>query len=576
MRRFALAVALACLTAMPAWAEPQATIAQGALSGTHEGAISEFKGIPFAAPPTGLLRWRAPQPASGWQGVRDASAFGPICPQATRQGMVKLPQSEDCLTLNVWTRNAEAKLPVMVWIYGGSFTGGGSAFPIYDGLELAQHGVVVVTLNYRLGWLGFFDHPGLAAANPGEPTGNFGLLDQIAALEWVQKNIAAFGGDPANVTIFGESAGGMSVNDLMVSPRARGLFAKAISESGLGLWTIGTAAKAQQDAIAFAGLESADGASSDALTKLRTLSTEQILADQKKMASTASTAPFIDGSVLTDQPAALFSQGKEARVPYLAGSNSDEATLMPFIHMTNDDMLKPLGDLRSGWQPHRRPVCAAAVRRRAVCVGCARSCHVRNEARRACLCLSFRLCLRRPARPLRRCRPWRRNSVRVRVHRTFEGSELCAEDHVCFEQGQRHRGDDGRILDEFRENRKPERRGIAAMGPDDGGRARDTRRERRDEIDRGVSHAPARGYLCRLEQAHRLARAELSIIQKNRLITEPRRKKAEEGEKEGTVFARIRARPISSPCPPTSPWLRGATSLSALSLQSSANTNVLR
>jgi para-nitrobenzyl esterase len=253
MRRFALAVtcvvSLACVSALPAWAQPQASIAQGALSGTSEGTISEFKGIPFAAPPVGALRWRAPQPASGWQGTRDASAFGPICPQPNLPGRLVLPQSEDCLSLNVWTPNSApgAKLPVMVWIYGGSFVSGGSAFPIYDGVELAQHGVVVVTLNYRLGWLGFFNHPALAAANPGE-SGNFGLLDQIAALQWVQKNIAAFGGDPANVTIFGESAGGMSVNDLTVSPAARGLFAKAISESGLGLWTIGTAAKARQDA----------------------------------------------------------------------------------------------------------------------------------------------------------------------------------------------------------------------------------------------------------------------------------------------------------------------------------------
>jgi len=346
MRRFALAVMLACLTALPAWAQPEAKIAQGTLSGTSEGATSVFKAIPFATPPVGPLRWRAPQAAPGWQGVRDASAFGPICPQAVRSGQVKLPQSEDCLTLNVWTPNGApaAKLPVMVWIYGGSFTGGGSAFPIYDGLELAQRGVVVVTFNYRLGWLGFFNHPALAAATPGEPTGNFGLLDQIAALQWVQKNIGAFGGDPANVTVFGESAGGMSVNDLMVSPLSRGLFAKAISESGLGLWTMGTAAKAQQDAIAFAALESANGASSDALAKLRTLGMDEILADQKKMPATASTSPFVDGTVLTDQPAALFAQGKEARVPYLAGSNSDEATLMPFIHMTNDDLLKPFGD----------------------------------------------------------------------------------------------------------------------------------------------------------------------------------------------------------------------------------------
>ena len=344
MRRLALAVALACLTALPAWAQPQAGIAQGVLSGVSEGTTRAFKGIPFAAPPVGALRWRAPQPASGWSGVRDASAFGPICPQINLPGRLQLPQSEDCLTLNVWTPNNApgTKLPVMVWIYGGSFVFGGSAFPIYDGVELAQHGVVVVTLNYRLGWLGTFNHPALAAANAGEPKGNFGLLDQIAALAWVRKNIAAFGGDPANVTIFGESAGGMSVNDLVVSPLAHGLFAKAISESGLGLWTIGTSAQAQQNAVTFAALESADGASPDALAKLRTLSTEQILADQKKLSVQSS--PYVDGTVLPDQPTALFAQGKVAHVAYLAGSNSDEATLMSAIHMTNDDMLKPFGD----------------------------------------------------------------------------------------------------------------------------------------------------------------------------------------------------------------------------------------
>jgi carboxylesterase type B len=223
-----------------------------------------------------------PTASSNWA-RRSRSEF-PICPQINLPGRLQLPQSEDCLTLNVWTPNNApgTKLPVMVWIYGGSFVFGGSAFPIYDGVELAQHGVVVVTLNYRLGWLGTFNHPALAAANAGEPKGDFGLLDQIAALAWVRKNIAAFGGDPANVTIFGESAGGMSVNDLVVSPLAHGLFAKAISESGLGLWTIGTSAQAQQNAVTFAALESADGASPDALAKLRTLSTEQILADQKK------------------------------------------------------------------------------------------------------------------------------------------------------------------------------------------------------------------------------------------------------------------------------------------------------
>ncbi len=344
MRRLISAAIIALFAAAPALAQPAVKIAQGALSGASEGAISEFKGIPFAAPPVGPLRWRAPQPALAWHGTRDASAFGPICPQIPLPGSVQLPQSEDCLTLNVWTPAATrgAKLPVMVWIYGGSFTRGGSALPVYDGVELAQHGVVVVTLNYRLGWLGFFDLPALAGETAGGPTGNFGLLDQIAALAWVQKNIAAFGGDPANVTVFGESAGGMSVNDLMVSPLARGLFAKAISESGLGLTEIGTAAQAQKTAQDFAARENAGGGAT--LATMRALGVADILADQAKLPAGSNTQPFVDGTVLPDQPATLFAGGKIAEVPYIAGSNSDEATLMPAIHMTDDDMLKPLGD----------------------------------------------------------------------------------------------------------------------------------------------------------------------------------------------------------------------------------------
>ena len=347
MRFIAIGIALAWLSASVAGAaEPRSetlSIAQGALAGTREDGIASFKNIPFAAPPVGPLRWRAPQPASGWQGMRAADTFGPICPQPHFQpSTAKLPQSEDCLSLNVWTTDTHAKLPVMVWIYGGAFITGSSANPIYDGVDLAKHGVVVVSLNYRLGWLGFFNHPALAAEAPNEPHGNYGLMDQIAALEWVKKNIASFGGDPGNVTIFGESAGGMSVNDLMASPRAAGLFAKAISESGLGLTAMATADASANAAGDFAARHDATG--DGALAKLRTLSAADILADQARRPTASITSPMIDGQVLTEEPSVTFAQGRMAHVPYLAGSNSDESTLMTALHMTSDSMLKPLGD----------------------------------------------------------------------------------------------------------------------------------------------------------------------------------------------------------------------------------------
>jgi para-nitrobenzyl esterase len=347
MRRFALAIAFAVLSA-PAIAGPQVTIAQGALTGTVDTGISVFKDIPFAAPPVGDLRWRSPQAAPNWQGARDASDFGPICPQAPRppggRAREKHPESEDCLTANVWTPNAAGKLPVMVWIYGGGFREGGSADSLYDGTELAQHGVVVVTFNYRLGWFGFLDLPALAAEHPNEPHGNYGLMDQIAALAWVKANIASFGGDPSNVTIFGESAGGMSVNDLMVSPLARGLFAKAISESGLGLIDTPTEAQAQTQAASFAqGQGAGDETGAAQLKDLRARSTAAIVKVEPQNDS-ASTGPMVDGAVLPDQVARLFAQGKIAHATYMAGSNSDEATLMSYIGMSGDDMLKPLGD----------------------------------------------------------------------------------------------------------------------------------------------------------------------------------------------------------------------------------------
>lgn len=355
MRLIAVGIVCALFAATASWAdEPKPasvplTISQGALAGTQEDGIAVFKDIPFAAAPVGPLRWRAPQAGPSWQGARAADQFGPICPQPKPSLMQRLinptlPQDEDCLSLNVWTPDAHAKLPVMVWIYGGAFVTGGSANPIYNGTDLAKHGVVVVSFNYRLGWLGFFNHPALTAESPNEPHGNYGLMDQIAALEWVKANIASFGGDPANVTIFGESAGGMSVNDLMTSPRASGLFAKAISESGLGLTAMNTGAAASDAAKAFGARNDATGDGAVGLAKLRSLSVDDILNDQAKLPSAQVVSPMIDGQILLEEPGVAFAQGKFAHVPYLAGSNSNESTLMAPLHMTPADMLRPLGD----------------------------------------------------------------------------------------------------------------------------------------------------------------------------------------------------------------------------------------
>src|SRR5690348_856835 len=208
---------------------------QGKLS--TDGQVRTFLGIPFAAPPVGPLRWKAPQPAPKWKGVKDATNFGYRCmqPDIFHDMHFRDPgESEDCLTLNVWTpaKDKKAKLPVMVWIYGGGFVAGTTSEPRQDGEHLAHKGVVVVSMNYRLGLFGFFVHPDLAAESPQHASGNYGLMDQTAALEWVKRNIKNFGGDPSNVTLFGESAGSFSVSAQMASPLAQGLFAHAIGESG--------------------------------------------------------------------------------------------------------------------------------------------------------------------------------------------------------------------------------------------------------------------------------------------------------------------------------------------------------
>jgi para-nitrobenzyl esterase len=288
--------------------------------------ITAYKGIPFAAAPVGKLRWRPPAPAAPWKGVRVAHDFSPDCPQATQKfassAGVEPRQSEDCLYLNVWTpaRSQAAKLPVMVWIFGGGFQGGSAARPLYDGTRFAQKGAVLVTFNYRVGAIGFLAHPELSAESVNHRSGNYGILDQIAALKWVRKNAAAFGGDPNRVTIFGESAGSTSANILQASPLAKGLFARVIGEStsqmdaAAGLLGRQSLAQAEQEGLRFA---SSLGAGS--LAELRHLSADALLQPQQFF------WPLIaDGYVLPGDVYAIFAAGKQNDVPLLVGSNSAE------------------------------------------------------------------------------------------------------------------------------------------------------------------------------------------------------------------------------------------------------------
>jgi para-nitrobenzyl esterase len=272
-----------------------------------------YKGVPFAAPPVGDLRWRAPKPAAHWDGVRKAEQFGPVCMQANPQS------SEDCLYLNVWSAaKSGEKRPVMLWIYGGAYNNGSGSQPDYDGEALAHKGAVVVTFNYRLGVFGFFSHPELTRESDRRGAGNFGLLDSIAALQWVQKNIAAFGGDPKRVTIFGESAGAGLVANLMVSPLAKGLFHRAIGESSSWntstIGKIGTLADAEQ-----AGLKYANGVGAKSLAELRAKSAAEILKGGRGV------GPIVDGWSIPEDPGMIFAQGKQNDVPVLVGSNRDES-----------------------------------------------------------------------------------------------------------------------------------------------------------------------------------------------------------------------------------------------------------
>ncbi|WP_174274027.1 carboxylesterase/lipase family protein [Sphingomonas bacterium] len=332
MRHLFALLALLPLAAAPATAQgvDVVTKAGGVRGAALEGGVVAFKGIPYAAPPIGPLRWRAPRPATKWSGARDATRFGMPCFASPLPGLPAMPQSEDCLTLNVWTPaggERAAKRPVMVWIHGGGFEFGSSAQPVSDGTKLARHDVVVVSFNYRLGVLGFLAHPTLDREGPA--SGDYGLQDQIAALRWVRDNIAAFGGDPANVTVFGESAGAHAIGLLMASPPARGLFAKAIAESGAFWDTEHGSPETHREALARgAAFQQRLGAVD--LAALRAMPADRLNTaarwDVRRDPLTTAFSPSIDGYVLREAPVAAFERGAAARVPLLAGWNALEQT----------------------------------------------------------------------------------------------------------------------------------------------------------------------------------------------------------------------------------------------------------
>lgn len=316
----------------------QVRVEEGMLQGKSEDGLAVFKGIPFAAPPVKELRWKAPQQATKWEGIKQATAFAP---SPYQPGTPAAGKSEDCLYLNVWTpaKSPAEKLPVMVWIYGGGFSFGTTADPTTTGANLAKKGVVVVSVAYRVGQLGFLAHPELSAENPNKVSGNYGLLDQIAGLKWVQKNIDAFGGDPGKVTIFGESAGGISVSMLCASPLAKGLFHGAISQSGGSFGptrattypgeNMKTLQQAEADGRAYA-----QSVNAPSVAKLRDLDPEKLPMGMNM----GGAWPIIDGYVLPDDQYKLYKDGKYNSTPVLIGYNSDEG--LSFTREKNPEEFK--------------------------------------------------------------------------------------------------------------------------------------------------------------------------------------------------------------------------------------------
>jgi len=335
---FFVAITSATLSAQ---VPPRVTVAAGALEGTIDSAsgVAVFWGIPYAAPPVGPLRWRPPQKAAHWKGIREAKRLSHNCMQVhVWDDIDPFPAgvSEDCLYLNVWTTKVGAtapRRPVMVWIHGGGFFAGFGGEERHNGARLAEKGAVVVTLNYRLGALGFFAHPGLAAESPHGASGNYGLLDQIAALQWVRRNISQFGGDPRRVTIFGESAGGTSVGVLLASPLAKGLFNRGILESGTGLGGLERRDSAEAAGVRLAGLLDVTGNGSEALARLRALSADTLLAAVRMSRDSLpggrppvpwETRPVIDGWVIPLPVDSALARRGAHPVSVIVGTNANE------------------------------------------------------------------------------------------------------------------------------------------------------------------------------------------------------------------------------------------------------------
>lgn len=332
----AVASLLACVprgSATEVYYEPRPILEtkSGKLQGVERDGMVMFKNIPYAAPPLGALRWRPPQPAPGWTGIRDASSFGEACMQPLIDGLTNelVPGSEDCLTLNVFAPKNARNLPVMVWIHGGGLLTGSASEPYYEPVGLVAEGVVVVSFDYRLGRLGFFAPKDLVdeARKTGEPFGNYGIMDQIQALKWVRDNIAGFGGDPGNVTIFGQSAGGRSVTWLMTSPAAEGLFHKAIAQSPQQL----PMRRLTEDRFGKQAVEANDqkfivAKGNRSLAELRAMPADEVMLTADDFITGDFDSAMIDGEIIRDDAIPLFAQGKQHKVPFMVGTLSWDAS----------------------------------------------------------------------------------------------------------------------------------------------------------------------------------------------------------------------------------------------------------